>query len=110
MRKKAIIFLVTILAACSMISAVFGAEVMISGVAKSFDAKSGRLVLQTAPQRESTFSIPQTVKVYLRVKGKDTEVADEWRLLQDNLMKGTKVQILKSEGTVITIWIMEVPR
>jgi len=110
MRKKTFIFIVTILTACLMISAVFGAEVMTSGVAKSFDAKTGRLVMQTASQSEATFSIPQTVKVFLRVKGKDIEFADSWRFLQDNLMKDTKVQLMQSGGTVVTILIMEVPR
>ncbi|MCJ7547768.1 MAG: hypothetical protein MUP30_13285 [Deltaproteobacteria bacterium] len=108
--KKAIVFIVCIMAAVVLISTICYANEIVSGVTKSFDAKSGRLVLQTAPQRESTFSIPQSVKVLLRAKGKDIEVADEWRFLQDNLIKGTKIQLLQSGGTVITIWILEVPR
>jgi len=108
--KKVIVFMVSIMAAGVLISTICYANEMVSGITKSFDAKTGRLVLQTAPQRESTFSIPQSVKVFLRTKGKDIEVADEWRLLQDNLMKGTKIQLLQSGGTVITMWILEVPR
>jgi hypothetical protein len=109
--KKAIVFIVCIVATFFLISTIICyANEMVSGVTKSFDAKSGRLVLQTAPQTEATFSIPQSVKVFLRTKGKDIEVADEWRLLQDNLMKGTKVQLMQSGVAVITIWILEVPR
>jgi len=108
--KKAIVFIVCIMAAGVLIATICNANEMVTGVVKSFDAKTGRLVLQTAPQSEASFSIPQSVKVYLRVKGKDIEVADEWRLLQDNLMKGTKVQLMQSGGAVVTIWIMEVPR
>jgi hypothetical protein len=108
--KKAVVFIVWILTAVWLIATICYANEMVSGVAKGFDAKTGRLVMQTASQSEASFSIPQSVKVFLRVKGKDIEVADEWRFLQDNLMAGTKVQILQSGGTVFTIWILEVPR
>jgi hypothetical protein len=108
--KRVIVFIVCIVAASFLISTICYANEMISGVTKSFDAKTGRLVLQTSSQSEATFSLPQTVQVYMRAKGKDIEVADSWQFLQDNLMKGTKVQLMRSGGTVGTIWIMEVPR
>lgn len=108
--KKITVFLVCIMAATLLISAALYASEMVSGVAKSFDAKSGKLVLQTATQKEATFSIPQTVRVYIGGKGKDTEVADAWQFLQHNLGHGTKVQILHLGGEVQTIWILEVPR
>ncbi len=108
--KKVIVFIVCIVAASWMISAVFGSEVMTSGVTKSFDAKVGRLVMQTASQVEATFSVPQSVKVLLRVRGKDTELADARNFLENNLRKGTKVQVLQAGGSVLTIWILEVPR
>jgi len=50
------------------------------------------------------------VTVYLRVEGRDIEVTDEWRFLAANLMKGTKLQLMQSGGSVVTIWILEVPR
>ena len=110
--KKVNVFMVCILAAVLLISAVlYAAEmVTVTGVAKSFDAKTGRLVMQTATQKEASFSIPQRVRVYMAAKGKETEVADAWQFLKDNLMKGTKVQLMHSGGVVTTIWIMEVPR
>jgi hypothetical protein len=111
--KKAIVFIVSILATVLLVSAALYAAEMVTGVAKGFDARSGRLVLQTATQQEATFSIPQTVRVYLAAKGKDTkdtEVADAWQFLQNNLGNGTKLQLAHVGGVVTTIWIMEVPR
>ncbi len=93
-----------------LIAATCDASNMVSGVTKSFDAKTGRLVVQTAPQRETAFFLPQTVQVYLRVKGKDIEFADSWRFLQNNLMQDTRIQLMQSGGEVVTIWILEVPR
>ena len=113
MLKKVTIFTVCIVAAVLLIAAVLYAAEMVTGVAQSFDAKTGRLVLQTAPQSEATFSIPQRVRVYMAAKGKDTkdtEVADTWQFLKDNLMKGTKLQLMHSAGVVNAIWILEVPR
>jgi hypothetical protein len=110
MMKKIIVFMVFIMATSMLIANFCYANEMVSGVVKSFDAKTGRLFMQTASQRESTFSIPQTVTVYFLVKGKDAEIADEWRFLSDNLMKGTKVQLTLSGGVVVTILILEVPR
>jgi flagellar basal body-associated protein FliL len=113
--KKAIVFIVCIVAAVLLISAiVYAAEmVTVTGVAKSFDAKTGRLVLQTAPKTEATFSIPQTVRVYMAAKSKDTkdtEVANVWPYLQNNLGTGTKLRLMHTAGVVNAIWIMEVPR
>jgi len=108
--KKAIVFIVCIVAAGVLISTVLYAAEMVAGVAKSFDAKSGRLVMQTASQSEAIFSIPQRVRVYMAAKGKDTEVANPWQFLKDNLMKGTKLQLMHSAGVVNAIWILEVPR
>ncbi len=110
MLKKVSVLVVCILAAALLIAAICYANEMVSGVTKNFDSKTGRLVMQTAPQREATYSLSQTVTVYRRVKGKDIEVTDQWRFLQGNLMKGTKVQVLLSGGVVVTIWILEVPR
>jgi putative copper export protein len=110
MLKKITVFMACILATVLLISTVLYAAEMVTGVAKSFETKTGRLVLQTASQSEATFSIPQRVRVYMAAKGKDTEVADAWQFLKDNLMKGTKVQLMHSGGVVNTIWIMEVPR
>jgi hypothetical protein len=111
MLKKVILFMVCILAAGVLISAFLYAAEMVTGVAKSFDAKTGRLVLQTAPKSEATFTIPQTAKVYQKVKGKDIEVpnSNSWQFLRDNLIKGTKLQLMESRGSVVTIWILEVP-
>jgi flagellar basal body-associated protein FliL len=108
--KRIIVIMVSIMVAALLIATCCYANEMVSGVVKGFDGKTGRLVMQTAPQREATYFLPQTVTVYLRVKGKDNAVADEWRFLQDNLIKGTKIQVLQSGETVITIWILEVPR
>jgi siroheme synthase len=109
MLKKVIVFMVCIFAAVLLISAlVYAAEmVTVAGVAKSFDAKTGRLVLQTASQSEAIFSIPQRVQVYMGAKG---EVVNAWQFLQNNLGNGTKVQLMHSGGVVNAIWIMEVPR
>jgi len=110
MLKKVIVFIVCIMAAGVLITTICYANEMVAGVTKSFDSKTGILVMQTASQRESTFSIPLKVTVYLRVKGRDIEVTDEWRFLAANLMKGTKLQLMQSGGSVVTIWILEVPR
>ena len=110
MLKKVSVLVVCILAAALLIATICSANEMVSGVTKSFDSKTGRLILQTAPQSETTFSITQSVKVYLKAKGKDNEIVDSLRFLQDNLMKGTKLRLMESGGTVFTIWILEVPR
>lgn len=110
MLRKISCLVVCFLTAALLIANRCYADEMVSGVVKSFDAKTGRLIVQTAPQREATFSIPQIVKVYLRAKGKDIEVADSWRFLRDNLMESTKLRLMISGGSVITIWILEVPR
>jgi hypothetical protein len=108
--KKVDICMVSILAVALLIATCCYADNMVSGIVTSFDAKTGRLIMQTSSQSEATFSIPQSVKVYLRADGKDIEFADSWQFLRDNLMQGTKVQMLRIEGSVITIWILEVPR
>jgi flagellar basal body-associated protein FliL len=108
--KKIIVIMISTMVAALLIATCCYANEMVSGVVKGFDAKTGRLAMQTAPQREATYFLPPTVTVYLRVKGKDNEVADGWRFLQDNLIKGTKIQVLQSGGTVLSIWILEVPR
>ena len=110
MIKKVIVFIVCIMVTALLISIVCSASETVSGVAKSFDAKTGRLVIQTVSQREATFSVPQSVKVYLRAKERMIEIADSWRFLQDNLIKGAKVQLMQAGGSVVTIWLMEVPR
>jgi hypothetical protein len=108
--KKAIVFIVCLVAASFLISKICYANEMVTGVAKSFDAKTGRLVMQTATQREVTFSIPQTVKVYQKVKGEDIAVTNPWHFLQHNLGNRTKLQLMHSGVVVTTIWILEVPR
>jgi hypothetical protein len=110
MLKKGSVLVVCILASALLIASLCYANEMVSGVTKSFDSKTGRLVLQTASQSETAFSIPQSVKVYLRAKGKDTEVANSWQFLQNNLGARTKVQLMQSGGAIVTIWILEVPR
>ncbi len=106
--KKGVVFLACFIAVLALISPICRADETISGVAKSFDNKSGRLALQTTAQTETVVYIPQTVKVYLMVKVR--EVAKDWWFLRDNLMKGTKVKVLKSGGSVVTIWFVEIPR
>jgi hypothetical protein len=110
MLKKINAFIVCILAVVLLIAAICSASEMVSGITKNFDVKTGRLVIQTASQREATFSVPQSVKVYLKTKERMIEIADSWRFLQDNLVKGTKVQLMPAGGSIVTIWIMEVPR
>jgi hypothetical protein len=111
MRKKSTIVMVCIFAAALLMSAMlYAAEERVTGVAMGFDAKTGILVMQTATQKEVTFSIPQTVKVFVRSKGKDEEVADAWPFLKANLMRGTKLQLRQSGVIVTTIWILEIPR
>jgi hypothetical protein len=108
--KKIIVIMVATMVAAVLIATCCYANEMVFGITKSFDAKSGRLVMQTASQREATYFLPQSVTVYLRVLGKDNAVTDGGRFLQDNLINGTQIQVLQSGGTVITIWILEVPR
>jgi hypothetical protein len=110
MQKKSGGFLVWVLAATLLMAGICYGNEMVSGVVKSFDAKTGSLVMQTATQKEAAFSIPQTIKVYFRVKGKDLEVTDSWQFLKDNLMKGTKLDLMEVSGTVITIWIVRIPQ
>jgi hypothetical protein len=108
--KKVIIFSTCLITVLLTISLLYGAEPIISGITKSFDAKTGILVIQTTNGSTATFSVPQTVKVYIRAKGRDIEVLNSWQVLRDNLIKGTKVQILSYGGVLNTIWLVEVPR
>jgi hypothetical protein len=110
MKKMIVIMVSTMMVAALLMATCCYANEMVSGVVKGFDAKTGRLVMQTAPQQEATYFLPQTVTAHLRVQGKDNAVTDGWRFLQDNLIQGTKVQVLQSGGTVLTIWILGVPR
>jgi len=110
MKKVIIFFTACIITVLLTISLVYGAEPIVSGITKSFEAKAGRLVIQTTTGGTATFSVPQTVKVYIRVQGRDIAVSSSWKVLQDNLIKGTKIQILSYGGVPDTIWIVEVPR
>jgi len=110
MLKKGAFLVVCIMMAALLCATCCFANEMVAGVVKSFDAKSGRLVMQTASQREANFSIPQTAKVYLRAKAKDIEITNSWQFLQDNLMKDTKVQLMAAGGTLVTIWILRIPQ
>jgi hypothetical protein len=106
MNNKVIVF---ILAVSVLIYTLCFAETQVTGIAKSFDPQSGRLVLQAAGQVGTTMNIPQTVKVYLQTPTEEKEMADAWNFLRDNLLKGTKVKILQSEGVVTAVCILEVP-
>jgi hypothetical protein len=106
MKKEVIVF---ILAASMLISSVCFAETQVTGVTTSFDPDSGRLVLQTQSRSATTVSIPQTVKVYLMTNTEAREGAEAWKILKDNLFKGTKVQLEMSERAVTAIRIVEVP-
>lgn len=86
------------------------ADDMVSGVVKSFDGRSGRLVIQSNYGGTDSFIVMPSVRVYLRIKGRDIEVSNPWQLLQDNLIGGTKVELLRSGSSILTIWIVEVPR
>ena len=109
MKKKVALFAFFILVASWLIPSLCFAEGTVTGVTKTFDSQSGRLALTTTSQTETTVTIPQTVKVYIKTKTEDIEVADAWKYLGDNLFKGTKVTIEKTEGVVTTIWVLEVP-
>ena len=110
MRKKALGIVVLILMTSWMIPSLSLAAVTVTGVTKSFDYTSGKLVLQTPSGRETTISIPQTVKGYIKTKNnEDIEVVDVWNFLKDNLFSGTKVTIEEIDGVVMAIWVLEVP-
>ena len=111
MRKKAIGIFALILAASWLIPSLCLAAVTVTGVTKSFNTESGRLVLTTQSQTETTLSISQTVTVYLKAPDEDIAIAEEvtWKFLGDNLLKGTRVTIEKTEGVVTALWILEVP-
>ncbi len=110
MVKKVKAFIAFILMASLLISSVCLAEMTMTGITKSFNPESGKLVLQTTSQTETIVYIPQTVKVYVKVKGKEIEIADAWKFLGDNLGHETKVTIERSGGVVTTLWVLEVPR
>lgn len=111
MMKKVTSIMVFILAASWFIPSLSLAAVTITGVTKTFDPQSGRLVLKTPSGAETTVYIPQTVKVYIKTKDEDIPVADAdtWKFLGDNLFKGTKVTLEKTKEGVTTIWVLEVP-
>jgi len=106
MKKEIIVF---ILAACVLISSICFAEAQVTGVVTAFDPDSGRLVLQTQSGAKTTVSIPQTVQVYLTTDTEVLEGAEAWKILKDNLRKGTKVQLEISEGAATAVRILEVP-
>ena len=106
MKKEIVVF---ILAAAVLISSICFAETQVIGVTTSFDPNSGRLMIQKQSGTETTVSIPQTVQVYLMSSTEAREGAEAWKILEDNLFKGTKVQLEMSEGAVIAIRILEVP-
>ena len=107
MKSKVIIF---ILSLSVLLSSVCFAQTQMTGVTTAFDPDSGRLVLQTQSGAKTTVSIPQTVKVYLTNNTEAIEGVEAWKILEDNLFKGTKVQLEVSEGVAIAIRILEVPR
>lgn len=109
MKKRPVVFIILILTVLWLIPSLSFAEMTVTGVTKTFNPQSRRLVLTTTSQTETTLSIPQTVTVYIKTKTEDIEVADVWKYLGDNLFKGTKVTIEKTEGVVTTIWVLEVP-
>jgi hypothetical protein len=110
MRKQLIIVMILVLMATLLVSSVCFPEIMENYVTKSFDSTSGSLVLKTQAGTETTVSIPQTVKGYIKTKNnEDIEVVDVWNFLKDNLFKGTKVTIEKKGGVVMAIWVLEVP-
>ena len=106
MKKGIIVF---ILAVSVLISTFCFAETQVTGVVKSFDPQSGSLVLQMQSGGETTVSIPQTVKVYLMNNTEPIEGTEAWKILKDNLFKGTKVQLEVSGGSATAIRILEVP-
>lgn len=111
MMKKVTFIIVFTLAASWLIPSICLAAVTVTGVTKSFNPHSGSLVLQTQSGDETTVYIPQTVKVYIKTKDEDILIADAntWKFLGDNLFKGTKVTLEKTEKAVTTIWVLEVP-
>ena len=111
MRKQVTALFVLILAASWLFPSLSMTAVTVSGVTKTYNPESGRLVLQTTSQTETSVYIPQTVTVYIKTEDEDIAVAeaDTWKFLEDNLFEGTKVTLEKTEGTVTTIWVLEVP-
>ena len=108
--KTVVYFLISVLAISVLIPHLAQAEDSVVGIVKSFEVRSGKLLLHIPPAREATFTIPQTAQVYMKVKGKDMAPSNPWQFLQDNLIEGTKVELLRSGGIVVTIWILEVSR
>ena len=111
MRKKTIGIFVIILVTSWLIPSLCLAAVTVTGVTKSFNTESGRLVLTTQSQTETTLHISQTVKVYIKTQDEDIAVkeADTWKFLEDNVMRGTRITIEKTDGVVTALWILEVP-
>jgi hypothetical protein len=110
MLQKVTVFIASIFVASLVMSSVCSAQQTITGVVKTFNAKTGTVVIQTASQKDATFSVSQTVVVFRKANGKDIQVAEAWQFLKDNLMNGTKVQLKQLAGTVVTIWILGVPQ
>ena len=111
MKKKFTVFAFFLFVALWLIASPSLAEVQVNGVVKSFNAQSGRLVFKTQSGAETAVTISQTVKVYIKTKNEDVEVADvdKPQFLKHNLFKGTRITIEKIEGVVTTLWIVEVP-
>jgi hypothetical protein len=111
MRKKATVIVILILTASWLLPTLCSAAVTMTGITKTFNPQSGRLVLTTQSRTETTLYIPKTVKVYIKTKDGDIAIteADTWKFLADNLFKGTKLTLEKIESTVTTIWVLEVP-
>jgi hypothetical protein len=107
MRKELIVFILTV---SVLISAFCFAETQVTGVTTSFNTNSGRLVLQAQSGGETSVTVPHTVKVYLTTNTEAIEGTEAWKILADNLFKGTKVQLEVSEGAVTAVRILEVPR
>ena len=111
MKVRIFAFALSMLVASLLIPLLCLAAVRVTGVTKTYNPQSGILVLITQSQTETSVYIPKTVHVYLKTKDNDIAVAeaDTWNFLEHNLFKGTKVTLEKIEGTVTTIWVLEVP-
>jgi hypothetical protein len=111
MGKKANVIFILILVISWLLPSLSSSAVTVSGSTKTFDPQSGRLVLTTQSHTEITFYISKAATVYIKTKDEDIAVAeaDAWKFLADNLFKGTQVTLEKIEGTVTTIWVLEVP-
>jgi hypothetical protein len=111
MKVKILAFVFSMLVASWSIPSLSFSEVTVTGVTKSFNPQSGRLVITTTSQAETTVTIPPTVKVYLKTQDEDIEVsdADKLKFLKDNLFRGTGITIQKTQGVVTAIWVLEVP-